>query len=90
MTNSSWTVILQRRAQKAARRLPESMQNRLAKAFPRSEEDQYLGEKLVDEPLYNYRVGDVGKVYSLKEDRLIVLVVDVGARGDIYRRLRRL
>ena len=90
MTNSPWTVILQRRAQRATRRLPRDVLNRLAKAFQALERDPYLGKRLVDFPLYSYRIGDLRIVYSLKEDRLIVLVLDIGSRGDIYRRLRQM
>ena len=90
MTNRLWTVVLQRRAQRAVRRFPQDLLKRLAKAFQALEGDPYIGKKLVDVPLYSYRVGDLRIVYSLKEDRLVVLVLDIGTRGDIYRRLRRL
>ncbi len=72
------------------RRFPQDVLLRLTKAFQALEEDPYVGKKLVDVPLYSYRVGDLRIVYSLKEDRLVVLVLDVGNRGDIYRRLGRL
>jgi mRNA interferase RelE/StbE len=72
------------------RRLPRDVLDRLAKAFQALEEDPYIGKRLVDLSLYSYRVGDLRIVYSLKEDNLIVLVIDIGPRGDIYRRLRQL
>ncbi len=90
MTNSPWTVILQRRAQRATRRLPQDVLNRLTKAFQALERDPYLGKRLVGFPLYSYRIGDLRIVYSLNEDRLIVLVLDIGSRGDIYQRLRQM
>jgi mRNA interferase RelE/StbE len=64
--------------------------DRLAKAFRALEEDPYIGKRLVDLSLYSYRVGDLRIVYNLEEDNLIVLVIDIGPRGDIYRRLRQL
>jgi mRNA interferase RelE/StbE len=39
--------------------------------------------------LYRIRVGDYRVVYSIEGDVLLVLVVRVGHRRDIYRRLRR-
>lgn len=72
------------------RRLPRDVLNRLAKAFQALEEDPYLGKRLIDVPVYSYRIGDLRIIYSLKEDRLIVLVLDIGSRGEIYRRLRRM
>lgn len=72
------------------RRLPRDVLDRLAKAFHALEEDPYIGKRLVDLSLYSYRVGDLRIVYSLEEDALVVLVIDIGPRGDIYRRLRQL
>ena len=72
------------------RRLPRDVLDRLAKAFRALEEDPYIGKRLVDLSLYRYRVGDLRIVYSIEEDRLIVLVLDIGHRNDIYRRLGRL
>src|SRR5271169_208495 len=37
--------------------------------------------------LYRIRVGDYRVVYSIEVDRLVVLVVNVGNRRDIYRAL---
>lgn len=34
---------------------------------------------------YRLRVGDWRVLYELKDDRLVLLVVKVGARGDVYR-----
>ena len=47
-------------------------------------------EKLVgDDGLYRIRVGDYRVVYSIHDDVLLVLVVRIGHRGEVYRRLRR-
>ena len=37
------------------------------------------------EPLYRIRESDYRIVYSIEDDRLIVLVVRIGHRGDVYR-----
>ena len=36
------------------------------------------------EPLYRIRCGDYRVIYAIKDDVLIVLVVDVGHRRDVY------
>jgi mRNA interferase RelE/StbE len=33
---------------------------------------------------YRLRVGDWRVIYELEDDRLVMLVVDVGSRGGIY------
>jgi mRNA interferase RelE/StbE len=42
--------------------------------------------KLTGEDAYRIRVGDYRIIYTIHDDRLIVLVIDVGHRGDVYRR----
>jgi mRNA interferase RelE/StbE len=37
--------------------------------------------------LYRIRVGDYRVLYTVEHDRLVVLVVDIGNRRDIYRSL---
>lgn len=35
--------------------------------------------------LYRFRIGDFRAICDIQEDRLVVLVIEVGHRGDIYR-----
>ncbi len=52
--------------------------------FPRG------AKKLRGEPgLWRLRAGDWRVVYTVEADRLLVLVLLVGGRGDVYERLRR-
>jgi mRNA interferase RelE/StbE len=36
--------------------------------------------------LWRYRIGDYRVICELQDDRLVVLVVDIGHRRDVYRR----
>jgi mRNA interferase RelE/StbE len=67
-----------------ARAILEYMDERVATADdPRS-----LGKKLVG-PRYGiywrYRVGDTRIICDIKDEKLIILVIEVGHRKDIYR-----
>jgi mRNA interferase RelE/StbE len=42
--------------------------------------------KLTGQEAYRIRVGDYRVIYTIHDDRLIVLVIDVGHRRDVYRR----
>ncbi len=42
-----------------------------------------------DPPLYRVRVGDSRILYHIEDDVLVVLVVHVGHRKDVYRFLKR-
>jgi mRNA interferase RelE/StbE len=34
---------------------------------------------------YRLRIGDWRALYRIENDRLVILVVDIGPRGDIYK-----
>ena len=46
-----------------------------------------LGKPLVDQEFWRYRVGDYRILAHLEDDRLIVLVVAVAHRREVYRDL---
>lgn len=41
--------------------------------------------KLRSRPGFRMRIGDWRLIYEIRDDELIVLVLKIGARGDIYR-----
>lgn len=41
--------------------------------------------KLVGRPGYRLRVGDWRVIYTLDSGRLVILVLDIGARGGVYK-----
>jgi mRNA interferase RelE/StbE len=42
--------------------------------------------KLTGQDAYRVRVGDYRIIYTVHDDQLLVLVIDVGHRRDVYRR----
>ena len=38
-------------------------------------------------PLYSYRIGEYRAILAIEQDRLIIIVIDVGNRKTIYRKL---
>jgi mRNA interferase RelE/StbE len=42
--------------------------------------------KLTGENAYGIRVGDYRVIYTIFDDRLLVLVIDIGHRRDVHRR----
>jgi mRNA interferase RelE/StbE len=43
--------------------------------------------KLAGQAIYRVRVGDYRVLYAIADERLVVLIVDVGHRREIYRDL---
>lgn len=73
---------------KALERLPKNVVIRLDKAIDALAENPrpHGYRKLVGtHDDYRIRVGDYRIIYSIEDDRLVILIIDVGHRKDIYR-----
>lgn len=84
-----YTVKVAREPAKLLRRLPRDVQRRLVAAIdglaanprPRG----YVQLKGQEQAFYRIRVGDWGIIYTVGDDVLVVLVVELGPRGRVYR-----
>jgi mRNA interferase RelE/StbE len=87
----TWHVIVLRDPEKLLAKLPKDLRQRLGKAIDGLETDPHPpgSERLTGFDLYRLRVGDWRIIYRLEDDRLIVLVVEIGPRGGAYKSLAR-
>jgi mRNA interferase RelE/StbE len=46
-------------------------------------------KRMVSNPFWRIRVGDWRIVYEIQDDVLVVVVVTLGIRGDVYEKLKR-
>ena len=78
-------------AEKDIRRLPAEVARRARLGLEKLAEDPRLGKPLHGElaPFWSYRVGDYRIVYDIQDKELVVLVVLLGHRREIYERARR-
>ncbi len=75
---------LERLDKEAGRRIWKFLRQRLAPMEnPRSIGEALHGQRLGE--FWKYRVGDYRLVARIEDDRLVVLVVRVGHRRDVYR-----
>ena len=82
-----YSVLIQPSAAKELEKLPVEQRRRIGKKI-RSLADEprpYGCEKLSGDDLYRIRQGDYRVVYSIEDKVLVVLVVRVGHRRDVYR-----
>ena len=89
----SYEVSLERNAVKALRRVPAKTRQRIVAAIDAlAGEPRPHGHKTLDakKKLYRVRVGRYRVVYQVHDDRLVVLVVRLGDRKDVYARLNEL
>ena len=83
-----YTVRLDKAAQKSLNRLPQRFNDRLVLAMraladnPRPHGCKKLSGTAND---YRIRVGDYRIIYTIFDDVLVVLVINIGHRKDVYR-----
>ena len=85
-----YTVELKKSAAKMLRKLPKSAQKRIfnklteiENSLPPIEETKLQGSN----PFHRIRVGDYRIIYEIQDEVLIILVIKIGHRKDIYKRL---
>ena len=88
MTPRRYEVVLSPKAEKQLDELPTPLRRRITEAVEglESKPRPHGVKKLTGaENLWRIRVGDYRIVYTIEDDRLIVLVVKIGHRRKIYR-----
>ena len=83
----SWSVRIKNSARKELRRITGSDRHRLISAIDRLAEHPYRGSALKGEltGLRRIRVGSYRILYEIRDGELVVLVVRVGHRRQVYR-----
>jgi mRNA interferase RelE/StbE len=83
-----YRVVTTKSFAKALAKLPLNWQKRIVAKIKEVAVDPYAPNnnltKLQGRDGYRLRVGDWRVVYELQDKRLVMLVLDVGPRGDIY------
>ena len=83
----SYELFIERRAQKQLAKIPEPDRGRIVAAVGGlAEEPRPSGvEKLTGREAWRIRVGDYRIIYEIHDQKLMVLVVALGHRREIYR-----
>jgi mRNA interferase RelE/StbE len=83
-----YRVVTTKSFDKALARLPLNWQKRIVAKVKEVAVDPYAPNnnltKLQGRDGYRLRVGDWRVIYELQDERLVMLVLDMGPRGDIY------
>ena len=85
-----YRIEVKRSAAKALKKIPKPDRRRisekidsLAEELPSPESTKLKGEN----PFHRIRVGDYRIIYEIQDEVLVILIVKVGHRKDIYRNL---
>ena len=85
-----YTVLFTREAEKRIDKLDASIKKIIQKAVDSLAQNPYKGKPLSHElaGLYSYRTTDYRIIYKIEEGQLIVIVITVGHRREIYKKLK--
>jgi mRNA interferase RelE/StbE len=90
LTHSKFALVIEPKPRKALEKLDQRSQARIFSAMklltanPRpSKAIQMVGF----ESLWRIRVGDIRVIYTVRDQELVILVVSIGHRKDVYRNL---
>lgn len=81
-----YEVILQKPAERFLKKLDKENQRRIINKLKELERNPKLGVLLVGNlaGLWKFRIGDYRAIYQIKNEELIVLVLDIGHRKNVY------
>jgi len=88
----AWKIEFERAALKELEKLDEPAARRILKFLHQRvgklDDPRKIGARLQGtlSEFWKYRVGDYRLIYSLEDDRLVVLVLRVGHRREVYKR----
>ena len=85
-----YLLIFHKNAEKGLKSLRnhQSLLNRLTKFFDQLAADPFSvsAKKLLGEweGCYSYRAGSIRVIYEIEKNKLVIYVLEIGPRGDIY------
>ena len=80
-----YSLIIEKQALKYIKRLDRPSAKRIRDAIDQIAQDPYIGELLTNHTAqYKYRVGSYRILYDIYETQLVVCVIKIGPRGDVY------
>jgi mRNA interferase RelE/StbE len=88
----AWKIEFERAAQKELEKLDNPVARRILKFLyhrvGKLDDPRKIGERLQGtlSQFWKYRVGDYRLICSLENDRLVVLVLRIGHRREVYKR----
>jgi mRNA interferase RelE/StbE len=85
-----YRIEFKRSAAKVLKKLPKPDRRRIRDkidSFAENLPDPAITKMKGDNPFHRVRVGDYRIIYAVQEDILLILVLKIGHRKEVYRRL---
>lgn len=84
-----YRIIFKSPAEKFLRKLDSPIQQRIIRKLKKLKENPRLGKPLTATlaGLWSLRIDKFRAIYKVIEDKLVIMILDISHRKDIYRRL---
>lgn len=80
-----YKIVIEKPAMKFLRKQPQAQRERLLRAIQGLPDNGDIKPMSGHENLYRLRVGSYRVIYTIEGDLLIVRVLTIGNRGDVYK-----
>lgn len=81
-----YEIIVSDRAKEQLSKLPKDIRNRIGTVLERIRiRPFHFVKRIVDSPYYRLRIGNYRIIMDIKQDKLIIFVIEVGHRKNIYK-----
>ena len=87
----TWSITISPEAEKQAKKLGPSAEREIARylrqRIAKAENPRHFGKPLSSNlaGLWRYRIGDYRLICEIQDEKLVVLVIKIGHRRDVYR-----
>jgi mRNA interferase RelE/StbE len=82
-----YNIIFTRKSEGQLDKLDNSIRERIISSLERIRiRPENFVERLVGEPGYKFRIGDYRLILDINNDQLIILVIEIGHRRNIYKK----
>ncbi len=81
-----YKIIIKKRAKKFVDKLPKNERIRVVKAIESLPNGEDIKKLKGHKDLFRLRVGDYRIIYMVDNGKLIVYVIDIDSRGNVYKR----
>ena len=80
-----YTIEITRKAQKALAKIEKKQRDEIAQAIYDLKNDPYKkAKKLKNRDGYRIRIGNYRVIYTIENDKVVIIVLDIGHRREIY------
>lgn len=82
-----YSIIYSKKAEEQLDKLDKEIRSRIIKSLEklRIRPEAYI-ERLVGDPGYKFRIGDYRVIVDIDKGKLIVLIIKIGHRKNVYKR----